>query len=321
MGTEFRICVFADASKKLTAPFDLRRELARIETINGWMSDWQEGTELSRVNREAAVRPVQVSPELFRLLEFAHEVSRVTDGAFDVSFNVFWGLYRFKKGEEREPTEAEINDRLPLLDYRKVQLNSGSRTVRFERSGIKIGLGAIGQGYAVDQVVRQLKEKYPAGYIDGSGDTIFWGKKPDGQDWVTALRDPRDHSKVVARIAATDVAITTAGDDERFFINEKGEHIHHIIDPKSGRPARASRQVTVLGNSALEADAFDTGAFVLGPKKGREVLEKRGLRGVFVTEAGVELTAGWAQERRDGQLWLRPAPMSPHPAVPAAGSR
>ena len=304
MGTPFRICVFGSASDRMGVRFDLQKSFRKLAEINGWMSDWVMGTELSKVNEAAGARPVPVRKELFDLLSFTREVSDATDGAFDPTFNAFWGLYSFKEDNRREPSDEEVGDRLPLVNYKNMELNSEKRTVFLKKPGMKIGLGGIGQGYGVDRVVADLKKRYSAGYVDGSGDTYFWGKKPNGELWITAIRDPRDKTRDLGRIYGTDFAITTAGDDEKFFM-VGNRRVHHILDPKTGRPALSSRQVTVIANTATEADAFDTATFVLGPEKGRKILEARGLNGVFVADGGVTTTKGLRKQMTDwGEVYV-----------------
>lgn len=296
MGTPFKICVYALASDKVGPSFDFAKAFGELRAINDWMSDWQPGTQLSQVNQAAGARPVKVGSDLYDLMKFTLKISRMTEGAFDPTFNAFWGLYKFKANDQREPTDDEIRERLPLLDYRNVVMDDAAKTVFLKKSGMKLGLGGIGQGYAVDKIVEELRKKYPAGFVDGSGDTYFWGKKPDGTLWTTGVRDPRDKDKIVLRLYGTDFAITTSGDDEKFFMRD-GRRVHHIIDPKTGRPSTASRQVTVIAKRALDADALDTGLFVLGPVKGKKIAESAGLEAVMISDAGITLTKGLAKKQ------------------------
>lgn len=298
MGSHFKICVFASPSEKMGVRFDLQKGFRKLREINTWMSDWVPGTELSKINEAAGARPVHVRKELFDLLRYTREVSEATDGAFDPTFNAFWGLYSFKPESRREPTAQEISDRLPLVNYKNVEFDAAKRTVFLKRPGMKLGLGGIGQGYGVDAVASDLKKRYPAGYVDGSGDTLFWGRKPNGEMWVTAIRDPRDKSKTLGRIVGTDFAVTTSGDDEKFFM-VGDRRVHHIIDPKTGRSATASYQVTVIAKTATEADAFDNSVFVLGPERGKKALEARGLEGVFVSDQGVTMTKGIRKKKTE----------------------
>lgn len=300
MGTPFKICVYAPVTEKMSVGFDLQKAFKKIHTMNEWMSDWLPHTQLSQVNKNAGIKPVKVGADLFAMLEVTLKYSEITEGAFDPTFNAFWGLYNYKKGQEREATDQEIKDRLPLVNYRNVVLDKSNSTVFLKTAGMKLGLGGNGQGYAVDHVVDELKKNYKAGYADGSGDTYFWGKKPDGSMWTTAVRDPRDPSKNVMRIYGTDFSITTSGDDEKFFM-KNGRRIHHILDPKTGRPATGLRQATVISHLAFDADTVDTACVVLGPEKSKAMIEKKGFRGVFITDKkgdeGVTLTKGFKKEK------------------------
>lgn len=299
MGTPFKICLVILASEQAKARNDIKEGFLRIKEMNQWMSDWLPATELSQVNAKAGREPVKIRKELFGLLEFVKQVAQESDGAFDPTFNVMWGIYNFKKGEEREATEDELKSRLPLIDWKKLKLDASQSTAYLEREGMKLGLGAVGQSYAADQLAEYYQAKgYRGGYVDGSGDTIFWGHKPGGALWTTGIRNPLwvdGHAKeneVILRIYGTNFAITTCGDDEKYFIRD-GRRVHHIIDPKTGRPASASRQVTVVARRGLEADAWDTAAFVMGHKKAIPILEKKGYRAVIVDAEGrVHITKG-----------------------------
>lgn len=293
MGTEFKICVFAPTGHALDVKQDLRDAFDGIKRMDAWMSEWRGDTELSRVNQAAGGAPVKVSSELLALVDYALGVARESGGAFDPTFNAFWGLYKFKKGEEREPSDEEIAERLPLINYRNVELDRAASTIRLAKPAMKLGLGGLGQGYAVDKTVELLKARgYDAGYVDGSGDTYFWGRKPTGELWTAGIRDPTNHERVVARVYGTDFAVTTCGDDEKFFI-KNGKRVHHVIDTATGRPATRSRQATVISKRALDADAFDTASFVLGPEPAVALLKKKGYEGVLIAADGrVMLTPG-----------------------------
>ena len=297
MGTPFKICLVIQAHQQAQAREDIALAFKEIGRINSWMSDWLPETELSQVNQFAGEKPVKVGSELLGVLSDTLSVARDSAGALDPSFNVMWGTYNFKKGAEREATEEEIKTRLPLIDWRKVIVDSEMSTVFLKEKGMKIGLGAVGQSYAADRTVEILKKKkYVGGYVDGSGDTVFWGHKPGGAKWTTGVRDPSNSDAVLVRIYGTDFAITTCGDDEKYFFRD-GRRVHHVLDPKTGRPAMKSRQVTVIAKRGFTADAWDTAAFVLGSELAIPILEKKGLRAVFVEPDGtVKLTKGLKKE-------------------------
>lgn len=297
MGTPFKICVAINRDQKQAARGDIATVLGEIKSINSWMSDWLPETELSKVNQAAGKEPVKVGSQLIKVLKDTLEVSKLSGGALDPTFNVMFGLYVFKKGEEREATDGEIRERLPLIDWKSVVIDEAKSTVFLRKKGMKLGLGAVGQSYAADRAVEILKARgYTGGYVDGSGDTVFWGSKPGGALWTIGVRNPMDTEKVLLRIYGTDFAVTTCGDDEKFFIKD-GRRVHHVIDPKTGRPATKSRQITVISRRGFDADAWDTAAFVMGPEAATPVLEKLGFRAVMVDAAGkMTLTNGLKKE-------------------------
>lgn len=297
MGTPFKICLVIEAPQQVQAREDIALAFKEIHKINAWMSDWLPETQLSQINQAAGEKPVKVGRELLTVLLETLAVASTSNGALDPSFNVMWGTYNFKKGEEREATEEEIRTRLPLIDWRKVAVDSAKSTVFLKDKGMKIGLGAVGQSYAADRIVELLKKKkYVGGYVDGSGDTVFWGHKPGGALWTTGVRDPSNNEAVLLRIYGSDFAITTCGDDEKYFFRD-GRRVHHVLDPKTGRPAMKSRQVTVIAKRGFTADAWDTAAFVMGSELAIPILERKGLRAIFVEPDGtVKLTKGLRKE-------------------------
>lgn len=297
MGTSFKICLAINKEQKEAARADIANVLSEIKAMNMWMSDWLPDTELSRVNLAAGKEPVKVRAELLQIIKETLDVSQESGGALDPTFNVMFGLYNFKKGEEREATKQEIEERLPLIDWKSVVINEKASTVFLKRTGMKLGLGAVGQSYAADRAVAVLKARgYSGGYVDGSGDTVFWGEKPDGALWTVAVRDPADTGKVLLRIYGSNFAVTTCGDDEKFFMKD-GRRVHHVIDPKTGRPAGKSRQITVISKRGFDADAWDTAAFVMGPEKAKPILERKGFRAIMVDANGkLTLTKGLKKE-------------------------
>lgn len=298
MGTPFKVCLTIESEQKLAARGDIATVLGEIKQINLWMSDWLPDSEISKVNLAAGKEPVKVGSKLIEVLKDTLLVSKESDGALDPTFNVMRGLYSFKKGEEREPTDSELRERLPLIDWKSVEIDSDKSTVFLKKPGMRLGLGAVGQSYAADRAVELLKERgYKGGYVDGSGDTVFWGTKPGGALWTIGVRDPRDTEKVLLRIYGTDFAVTTCGDDEQFFMKD-GRRVHHVIDPKTGRPATKSRQITVISKRGFDADAWDTASFVMGPDKAKPILEKKGFRAVMIDAKGkVTMTKGLKKEK------------------------
>jgi thiamine biosynthesis lipoprotein len=273
MGTDVRISVLTDdeegALRAIAAAFD---EIDRLEAM---MTTWRSESEVSQVNAAAGKRPVKVSPEVIEVLKAARRASELSGGAFDVTFYALRGLWKFDEDLEKKlPDDKSLKARLPLIDYRQVVIDEPAGTVMLGKPGMAINLGGIAKGYAVDKAAAILKRAgFGDAIVQAGGDLLCSGSK-GGKPWTAGIRDPRgDRSDAFALLALTDHAFSTAGDYERYFILD-GKRYHHILDPKTGQPARRSRSVTLYAPTALLADALDDAVFILGWQKGFALLEK-----------------------------------------------
>lgn len=272
MGTYVQIKVWtrdeAGAHLAIGRAFD---EIARLEAL---MTTWRPDSEVSRINAAAGKAPVAVSPETYAVIARSLEFSRLSHGAFDITFYALKGLWHFDQDlEAKLPDPAEVRRRLPLIDWRKVKLDPQRRTVFLEKAGMRINLGGIAKGYAVDRATDVLRK---AGYADcivqAGGDLMLSGSK-DGQPWKTGIRDPRGpEGSYFAVMALVDHAFSTAGDYERSFFVD-GKRYHHILDPRTGYPARAARSVTIYAPDAFTADGIDDAVLILGPEAGLKMVE------------------------------------------------
>ncbi len=248
-----------------------RAVMAEYERINARMSTYREDSELSHVNRHAHAGPVQVSDELFGLLTRALEVSRLSDGAFDITFDSVGQHYDFRAGER--PDEATRAGALETFNHQLVALDEATRSVRFLAEGVRLNLGGIGKGYAVERGAEILQARGVAhALLNAGGDSRVIGDRR-GQPWWTGIRDPRDPGRVVVRLPLQDEAVSTSGDYERYF-EEDGVRFHHILDPDSGLPAGALRSATVIGPDATLTDALSTTLFVLGVERGMALIAR-----------------------------------------------
>lgn len=271
MGT--RIGVELWAEDRATADGHIERVMQEMHRIDALMSTYKPTSQVSIVNSEAAQHPVRVDADLFGLLETSLEYSRLTEGAFDITYASVGYLYDFRRGIK--PTDAQIAKALPAVDYRHVILDPKAQTVRFSQAGVRIDLGGIAKGWAVDQGIAFLRAAgVERAMVNAGGDTRIIGDR-FGKPWMVGIRDPREEGKVIVRIPLEDAALSTSGDYERFF-EENGVRYHHIIEPTSGRPARAVRSVTVIGPTATRTDGLSKTIFVLGIEKGMQVLDKLG---------------------------------------------
>lgn len=240
--------------------------LALFGRIDRQMSRYREDSELSRLNRRAARAPVKVSDSLFQVLKRAVDVSELSRGAFDISFGSVGYFYDFR--EHRQPTDQQLAAGLSSVNYRSMVLDPDRKTVRFLDEGVRLDLGGIAKGYAVDRGIATLESfGIRNARLSAGGDMRLLGDKR-GKPWVVGIRDPRSESRKALVMPLADVAVSTSGDYERFFHDESGERIHHILSPATGKPAKGVQSVTVLGSDALTTDGLSTAVFVLGTVEG-----------------------------------------------------
>jgi thiamine biosynthesis lipoprotein len=269
MGTRIYVEVWhADAAQGQAGIEAVMAEMRRIDAL---MSHYKPDSQLSAINARAAKEPVVVDPELFELLNQSVHFSEVTEGAFDITYASVGYLYDYRK--HVRPTDAQIRAALPGVNFRNLLLDEKTHSVRFERPGMRIDLGGIAKGYAVDCGIEILQKRgVQHAVVTAGGDTRIIGDR-FGRPWVIGIRHPDDKDKMVTRIPLIDTAMSTSGDYERFF-DEGGVRYHHIIDPKSGRSASKVRSATILGPTAMQTDGLSKTAFVLGPEKTLEIIER-----------------------------------------------
>lgn len=268
----------AEAERLLAAVMD---EMHRIDLT---YSPYRETSELSRLNREAPRGWVTVSAELFDLLARSREVSELSGGAFDVTYASVGRYYDYRAGAR--PSDARIREALEAIDYRYVELDPQGPRVRYRHPEVYVDLGGIAKGYAVDRSIALLRS---AGVTHASvaagGDSYILGDRR-GQPWTVGVRDPRDADAVTVVLPLMDVAVSTSGDYERFF-EEGGVRYHHILDPATGRSARGSWSVTIIGPDTTLTDALSTSVFVLGPERGLALVDDLpGIDAVIVDAQG-----------------------------------
>ncbi|MCE7902683.1 MAG: FAD:protein FMN transferase [Gammaproteobacteria bacterium PRO9] len=282
MGTRIEIQIWAD-SEEQARPL-LAAGMAEFDRIESWMSTYKPDSEISRVNRLAAHEAVVISPELFDIVQRSLEMSVLSHGAFDITFDSVGRLYDFRK--DVRPDADEIRENLPDINYRHVELDPAKSTIRFSKEGTRINLGGIGKGYACDKVANLLRKAgVTSGRVNAGGDTRLIGDR-HGKPWVVGIRDPDVEDRWVTRLALDNEAMSTAGDYERYF-DEKGVRYHHIIDPKTGDSARSMRSVTVIGPDATMTDGLDDSVFILGVEDGLALINATpGYEAVLVDAKG-----------------------------------
>jgi thiamine biosynthesis lipoprotein len=268
MGTSVRVEIWHENKKQAdSASNEVFDEMRRIERV---MSPLMSSSELSKINLIAAAGPVRISVELYQLLRISKQISDMSGGIFDVSFSSLGYLYDFRKG--KKPSDQQIDQLVGKIDYRAIILDNKTQTVSFAHTGMKLDLGGIAKGYAVDRGIEILDEQgIRHAIVTAGGDSRVLGDHR-GRDWMVGIQAPRNRIKVATAVPLSDAAISTSGDYERFFI-EKGVRFHHIINPKTGDSARALQSASVIGPKATITDALSTTVFILGVKQGIALIE------------------------------------------------
>ena len=263
MGTEVSVYLWQEDAAAGAAAVE--SVFAEMDRINALMSTYVEDSAISDVNNRAADGWVTVDAELFRLILRSLDVSVLTRGAFDITYDSVGQHYDFR--ERQRPDEQTIADSLEQIDYQLVETDDRQSAVRFSAPGVRINLGGIAKGYAVERGVQILREQ---GVHYAGGDTRLLGSRLD-QPWVIGIRDPEAEGAVRIRLPLEDEAISTSGDYERFFI-EDGRRYHHILQPATGEPAEGVRSATVFGPDAVITDALSTSVFVMGVDQGLKLI-------------------------------------------------
>lgn len=262
-------------------------EFHRVESV---MSTYRENTELSRINRLAGQGAVITSGEVFGLLQQSYQMSVLTGGAFDMTFASAGRLYDYRA--RQQPSDQQLEAALPAIDYRLVRLDPEDRSVRYGRQGVRVDLGGIAKGYAVDQAIELLRHRgVQSARVSAGGDMRLLGGKREGEQppkpWVVGIRDPRatDPQKHTVVLPLADVAISTSGDYERYFIEDE-ERVHHILSPQSGKPVRGVQSVTILGPDTTTTDGLSTAVFVMGAQAGLDLINRLpGIDAIIIDDA------------------------------------
>jgi thiamine biosynthesis lipoprotein len=262
MDTRIYVELWDSDSKHANAAIDA--VMAEMHHVDDVMSDFKPNSELSRINEHAAQHPVVVSPELYDLIKLSTHYSQITDGAFDITVESVWRLYRFRR--HIHPTDAQIQALLPTVGWRQLILDDRHHSVRFARPGMAIGLGGIAKGYVVDRSIDILKARgIKNAIVTAGGDSRLLGDHR-GRPWMVVIRDPWDLSKAVTVMPIVNEAISTSGDYYRGFV-QNGVRYDHILSPFTGHSAQLVRSASIIAPTATQTDGMSKTAFVLGPEK------------------------------------------------------
>lgn len=298
MGSELRLTAWASNETAAVAAFDeVFRDFDRLENL---MSVWRGGSDIVRLNAAAGVQPVPVSRDVREALNIARQVSEWTDGRFDVTFGALSGLWKFDYQDKDDtiPERGEVLKRLALINYRDVEVDDRAGTAFLKRKGMRVNLGGIGKGYAVDRAVEILRRRGLGDFMIQAGGDMYVGGKRGDRPWRLGIRDPRGPAdRSFATLDLSNGTFSTSGDYERFFIKD-GRRYSHILDVTTGEPARQCRSVTLVTNRAVIADALAKGVFVLGPTAGMALIERLpDVEGVIVSSTNEVLVSSGLRNR------------------------
>jgi thiamine biosynthesis lipoprotein len=293
MGTAIRVELWhEDPAMGETALDAVMEEMHRVDRA---MSPFKPESELSRLNREAAKAPVPVSREMFELVARSIEFSKLSEGAFDITFASVGCMFDYRNGVR--PSAEQIAAALPSINYRHICLDPRRCTIQFVRDKVQIDLGGIAKGYAVDNCIALLKARgVKEALVVAGGDSRVLGDRR-GRPWMIGIRDPRNKDTMVAMLPLVDAAISTSGDYERYF-EADGVRYHHILDPRTGTSATGARSVTIIGPDATTTEGISKSAFIMGPERGIRFAESLpGIDAVIIDGEGhMHYSAGLRRE-------------------------
>ena len=273
MGNRFQLSVVAQDEAWADACIDAGvQEIQRIEKL---LTTYNEQSETARINRYAGIEPVAVSEETFLIIERSIRISRITQGAFDITYgSADKRLWNFDTNLSTLPDKETAMKMSRLINYRNILMDKENMTVMLKEKGMRIGFGGIGKGYAAERAKQVMKEMgVESGIVNASGDMTTWGKQPDGQPWTIGIVDPNARGKIFSYMNITDMAVATSGNYEKYIL-VNGVKYSHTINPKTGLPIRGIKSVTIISRNAEIADAMATPVMIMGIGPGLHMINQ-----------------------------------------------
>lgn len=273
MGNRFEITV--EAKTATETDFFLKKAVEEISRIEALLSTYQETSETNLINKNAGLKPVKVSDEIFSLIKRSKKISEITDGTFDITYgSIDQRFWNFDTEMTELPDEVLARKSIALIDYRNIILNTEEKTVFLKNKGMRIGFGGIGKGYAAEKTKNLLKNLgVKAGIINASGDLSCWGIPENGKPWTIGIAHPDFSDLPFSTLEVTDLSVATSGDYEKFVMID-GKRYSHTINPKTGFPVHEIKSVTVISPNAEISDALATPITILGTEKGLALINQ-----------------------------------------------
>ena len=265
------------AQKAIRKSFD---EISRLENI---MSTYLPDSELSKFNIMAVDKnKIPVSFDLLKVIQNGIYWGKLSGGAMDISIGPAIELWKFDSDSPSLPDPRKLLSAVDLIDYRAISVKDSS--IGLKKTGMSLHLGSMGKGYAVDQAVDILKKSgIKSGLVNAGGDLMAFGSKEGTKPWRIGLQHPRKPEEMIASLALKNKAVATSGDYQRYFIHNETRY-HHILNPEDGWPSRQAISATVIADTVTDADALSTALFVLGAKKGIDLINTlEGVEGMILS--------------------------------------
>ncbi len=284
MGNHFQISAVAEEEEWAHACIDAGiLEIQRIEKL---LTTFSEESETALINRNAGVKPVSVSKETFNIIERSIRISRITQGAFDITYgSVDKRLWNFDINLHSLPDKETAKKMARLIDYRNIIMDELNCTVMLKKPGMRIGFGGIGKGYAAERAKMVMKEMgVQSGVVNAAGDMTAWGLQPNGKQWTIGIADPNSKDKIFSYLNITDMAVATSGNYEKYILIN-GQKYSHTINPKTGLPIRGIKSVTIISQNAEVADAMATPVMIMGIIPGLTMINQmKGIEAIIVDD-------------------------------------
>lgn len=282
MGTRFEFAAVHEDSLK--AHNVLEEAIEEVRYIESVISSHKPGTLTHQINSMAGIRSVKVPFWFYHFIQRSKKVSALTDGAFDISYAVMDQLWDFKSHHGTVPNKDTVVYYQSLINYEDILLGADT-SVMLRRKGMRIGFGAIGKGFAANRAKQvMLARGVKNGFVDASGDVLFWGNNEKGKVWQIGIASPMNKRNLLGWLEATNLAVVTSGNYESFILEDSVRY-SHILDPKTGWPSEKINSATVVCPDAEIADALATALTVLGPEKGLKLINRlKGIECLIVTD-------------------------------------
>jgi thiamine biosynthesis lipoprotein len=267
MGNNFTISVVDE--EEAVAQTHIQTAIDEIGRIEQLFTTFKSDSQTNLINKNAGIQPVMVYKEVYDLIERSIAISKITQGAFDISYgSIDKSLWNFDKTMTKLPSVEEAKKIVHLINYQNIVLNPTDHSVFLKEKGMRIGFGGIGKGYAAEMAKKLLiKNGVKSGIINASGDLTTWGNQPDDKPWTIGIADPDRPQTAFSYIEISNKAVATSGNYEKFILID-GKKYSHTIDPKTGLPITGIKSVTVISNNAELADAMATPISVMGINAG-----------------------------------------------------